>query len=69
MLSSWNIVFSRLISHIIILRAQFVEYPIKKIQLNSASEFTSQAFDSFCTSIGIDVEHLVTHVFTQNGLV
>jgi hypothetical protein len=37
--------------------------------LDNASEFTSQAFNIFGTSIGIDVEHLVAHVHTQNGLV
>jgi hypothetical protein len=37
--------------------------------LDNTGEFTSQAFDTFCISIGIDVEHLVAHVHTQNGLV
>jgi transposase InsO family protein len=51
------------------LRAQFSNYPIKKIHLDNASEFTSKAFDDYCMSIGIDVEHLVAHTHTQNGLV
>jgi hypothetical protein len=41
---------------------QFPDYPIKKIRLENAGEFTSQAFDNFCISIGIVVEHLVVHV-------
>ena len=40
----------------------------RKIWLDNGGEFTSQALDSFCTSIGIDVEHPVAHVHTQNGL-
>ena len=68
LLSSRNIAFARLIEQIIRLQAQFPDYPIKKIRLDNAGEFTSQAFDSFCTSIGIDVEHPVAHVHTQNGL-
>jgi len=60
-------VFARLITHIIRLQ-QFPNYPIKKIQVENASEFTSQAFDNFCTFIRIVVEHLVSHVHTQNGL-
>ena len=30
--------------------------------------FTSQTFDDYCMSVGIDVEHHVPHVHTQNGL-
>jgi hypothetical protein len=41
---------------------QFPDYPIKKIRLDNAGEFTSQAFDNFSISIGIVVEHLVVHV-------
>ena len=59
LLSSRNIAFARLISQIIRLRAQFLDYPIKKIRLDNAGEFTSQTFDSFCTSIRIDVEILL----------
>ena len=36
--------------------------------LDNAGEFTSKTFDDYCMSIGIDVEHLVPHVHTQNGL-
>ena len=28
----------------------------------------SQTFDNYCISIGICIEHLVTHIHTQNGL-
>ena len=59
---SWNVVFSRLIAQIIRLQVQFPDYPIKKIRLDNAGEFTSQAFDNFCISIGIVVEHLVVYV-------
>lgn len=31
-------------------------------------EFTSQTFDDYCISIGIDVELPVPCVYTQNGL-
>ena len=37
--------------------------------MDNAGEFTSKTFDKSYTSVGIDVEHLVPHVFTQNGLV
>ena len=41
---------------------------LKKFCLHNTSEFTSQAFDDYCMSIGIDVEHHVAHTHTQNGL-
>ena len=31
-------------------------------------ELTSQSFDDYCMTLGIDVEHHVSHVRTQNGL-
>ena len=46
-----------------------MDYPIKTIRLDNTCEFTSQAFNSYCTVIRIDVEHLVAHVHTKNGLV
>ena len=62
-------VFARLLAQLIKLRAHFPDYPIKTIHLDNAGEFTSQAFDTFCMSIGVSVEHPVAHVHTQNGLV
>ena len=36
--------------------------------MDNAREFTSKSFDEYCTSLRIEVEHLVPHVHTQNGL-
>ena len=33
-----------------------------------AGELTSRSFDDYCMTLGIDVEHHVPHVRTQNGL-
>ena len=68
LLSTRNVAFAKLLLQIIRLWAQFSNYPIRKIRLDNASEFTSQAFNDYCMSIGIDVEHPVTHTHTQNGL-
>ena len=68
LLSSRNLAFAKLLAQIIRLRAQFPDYPIKTIRLDNAGEFTSQAFDAYCVSVGIKVEHPVAHVHTQNGL-
>ena len=68
LLSTRNVAFARLLAQIIRLQAQFPDYPIKKICLDNASEFTSKAFDDYCMSTGIDVEHSVAHTHTQSGL-
>ncbi|CAA7045926.1 unnamed protein product [Microthlaspi erraticum] len=60
--------FARFIAQIIRLRAHFPDYAIKKVRLDNAGEFTSAAFNDFCMSVGIDVEHPVPHVHTQNGM-
>ena len=43
LLSSQNVLFARLITQIIKLWMQFPNYQIKKIRLDNAGEFTSQA--------------------------
>ncbi|KAL4010522.1 hypothetical protein IC575_030019 [Cucumis melo] len=68
LLSSRNLAFARLLAQIIKLRAQFSDYTIKNIRLNNADEFTSQTFNNYCMSTGINIEHPVAHVHTQNGL-
>ena len=68
LLSTRNLAFARLLAQIIRLRAQFPDYPIKSIRLDNAGEYTSHAFDNYCMSIGINIEHPVAHVHTQNGL-
>ena len=68
LLSTRNAAFAKLLAQIIKLRAHHPDYPIKSIRLDNAGEFTSQTFDDYCMSVGIDVEHLVPHVHTQNGL-
>ena len=68
LLSTRNVAFAKFLAQIIKLRTQFLDYPIRKNPLDNAGEFTSQAFNDYCMSIGIDVEHPITHTYTQNGL-
>ena len=68
LLSTRNVAFARFLAQIIRLRAQFSNYTIKTVCLDNAGEFTSQAFNDYCMSIGINVKHPVAHVHTQNGL-
>ena len=68
LLSTRNQAFARLLAQIIRLRVHFPDYLIKSIRLDNAGEFTSQAFNDYCMSIGIIVEHPVAYVHTQNDL-
>ncbi|KAM2053253.1 hypothetical protein ACFX1T_002915 [Malus domestica] len=68
LLSTRNVAFARFLAQIIKLRAQFPDYPIKLIRLDNVCEFTSQTLDDYCMTLGIDVEHSVPRVHTQNGL-
>jgi hypothetical protein len=68
LLSTRNQAFARLLAQLIRIRAHFPDYPVKKIRLDNAAEFSSQVFNEYCMSIGIDIEHPVAHVHTQNGL-
>jgi hypothetical protein len=68
LLSTCNVAFAILLAQIIRLQAQFSDYPIQSIRMDNEGEFTSQAFYDYCMSIGINVEHLVAHTHTQNGL-
>ncbi|KAL7613548.1 uncharacterized protein LOC128132495 [Lactuca sativa] len=61
--------FAKFLTQIIKLKTHFPDYTIKRVRLDNASEFTSQAFNDYCMSVGIVVEHPIAHVHTQNGLV
>ena len=64
LLSTCNVAFARLLAKIIRLQAHFPDYPIKNIRLDNAGEFISKAFDDYCMSVGIEVEHPSAHVHT-----
>ena len=66
LLSTCNQVFANLLVQF---RTHFPDYPIKKICFDNTSEITSHAFHEYYISIGIEVEHPVAHVHTQNRLV
>ena len=68
LLSTRNAAFAKLLKQIIRLWPHYPDHFIKSIRLDNAGVFTSKTFDDYCMSIGIDVEHPVPHVHTQNGL-
>ena len=64
LLSTRNLTFARLLIQIIKLRAQILNYPIKRIRLNNVGEYSSHTFDDYCMFIEITIEHPVTYVHT-----
>ena len=68
LLSTRNLAYARLFAQIIKLRAHFPDHPIKTIRLDNTGEFSSTAFHNYCMSLGIEVQYLVVHTHTHNGL-
>ena len=68
LLSTLNHAFAKLIAQVIRLRASQPEHQIKSIRLDNAAEFSSKAFNDYCMALGIEVQHSVPYVHTQNGL-
>lgn len=66
LLSAHNMALVRLLAQLIRLRVYFPEYLIKKMSFDNANEFTSQTFIDYYIFVGIDVEHSIAHVHTQN---
>jgi len=68
LLSTRNHAFAKIIAQIIKLQANYPEHRIQSIRMNNAAEFTSRAFNDYCMALGIQVQHSVPYVHTQNGL-
>ena len=68
LLSTRNVVFARLLVQMTKLRAQFPDYLIKTIRLDNAGDLLHKLSNDDCMSIGINIEHHVAHVHTQNGV-
>jgi len=68
LLSTRNHAFAKLIAQVIRLRAIYPEHQIKSIRMDNAAEFSSKAFNDYCMALGIQNQHSVPYVHTQNGL-
>jgi transposase InsO family protein len=55
-------------AQVIRLKVSFPEYRIQSIRLDNATDFSSRAFNDYCMTQGIQVQHSVPYVHTQNGL-
>lgn len=68
LLSTRNLAFARLLTQILWLQAQFLDYAIKTICLDNASEFRSQISNDYSMLVGITIEHPIARLHLQNGL-
>lgn len=65
LLSTCNIALARLLALVIMLRTQFLDYPINILYLGNVGEFTSTTFNNYCRPLRIPAPYIHTH----NGLV
>jgi hypothetical protein len=68
LLSTWNHAFAKIMAQVIRLKANFLGHRIQSIRLDNAAEFSSRAFNDYCTAQEIQVQYYVPYVHTQNGL-
>jgi transposase InsO family protein len=68
LLSTCNHAFTKFMTQVIRLKVNYLESRIKSIRMDNAAEFSSQAFNDYCMAQGIEVQHSVPYVHTQNGL-
>jgi transposase InsO family protein len=69
LLSTCDHTFAKFMTQVIRLKANYPEYRIKSIRMDNAAEFSSRGFNDYCMAQGIEVQHSVPYVHTQNGLV
>jgi transposase InsO family protein len=68
LLLTQNHAFAKIITQVIKLKVQHSEHQIQSIRMDNAAEFFSHAFNDNCMALGIQVQHSVPYVHTQNGL-
>jgi hypothetical protein len=61
--------FTKLMMQVIRLKTNCPKYRIKSIHMDNAAEFSSRVFNDYCMAQGMEVQHYVPYIHTQNGLV
>jgi hypothetical protein len=69
LLSTHNHAFAKFMTQVIRLKVNYLGYRIKSIHMDNDAEFSSRAFNDYCMTKGIVVQHSIPYVHTQNGLV
>ena len=68
LLSTRNIVFSKLLAMLIKFRTHYLDYPMKTLRMDNAGEFKSQHFENYCMATGIELTYSVPYKHSQNEL-
>jgi transposase InsO family protein len=55
-------------AQVIKLKAQHLKHQIQSIRMDNAAKFSSRALNDYYMALGIQVQHSVPYVHTQNGL-
>jgi hypothetical protein len=63
-----NHAFAKIMAQVIRLKASFPENRMQSVRLDNVTEFSSRAFNNYCTAQGIQLQHYVPYVDTHNGL-
>jgi hypothetical protein len=69
LLSTQNYAFAKFMMQFIRLKTNYTEYQLQSVRLDNATEFSSRVFNDYCMAQGIEVQHSVPYVHTQNDLV
>jgi hypothetical protein len=59
-----NHAFAKIMSQVIRLEANFSEHRIQSIRLDNVTEFSSQAFNDYCITQVIQVQHYMPYIYT-----
>jgi hypothetical protein len=55
-------------TQVIRLKVNYPKHRLQSVRLDNAAEFSSRAFNDYCIDQGIEVQHSVSYVHTQNDL-
>jgi hypothetical protein len=64
LLCTCNHAFAKFVMQVTRLKVNYPEYRIKSIRMDNAAEFSSRAFNNYCMTQGIEVQHSVPYVHT-----
>jgi hypothetical protein len=64
LLTTQNNAFAKIMAQVIRLKASFPENQMQSIRLDNDAELSSWAFNDYCTTQGIQVQHFVPYVHT-----
>jgi hypothetical protein len=66
LLSTQNLVFSRILAILIRYKNHFLDHPVKFLRMDNTLEFRSHAFEDYCTATGITLTYSAPYEHSQN---